>query len=357
MATLKKNLAFKLLLILVLGGIGGVLMDRLVLPYLSAVPGLRNLHLGSQATPVMINTREEVQIDDGINNADVLSRVKSSLVTVYEHSAAFSDPKFRVIQSVDGVIVTSDGIVVVPAAAVRSDLNLTVLVVGLAAKPAKLIATDPLMGLAFLKIDAHDLSVIKQGFSEDLQIGERLLVLAPRESTVNAYLQSTVVSGLSLALAGLQRIYDLSRPNATLQTGLDSASVPLGAVFVNRDGALVGFATQIGKDIIVLRSEDLKLSVNNFLTDQKISWPAQKVSYEILGEDQTPLLNLSQKNGILVKSAVLPLRENDFVYAVDGNQISPRQDFQDLILQKNPGDKVTLSILRAGTAMQIQITL
>ena len=153
MATLKKNLALHWLLIFLVGGMGGILLDRLVLPYLSTLSWFRHWPLLSSATPLVINRREEIHIDEGINHAEVLNRLRGSLVRVLVHDGEFGLPRTRLLQVLAGVVVTSDGVLVVPTGgALRPEQALTVVFADQEVATARMEAFDSRTGLSLLRV-------------------------------------------------------------------------------------------------------------------------------------------------------------------------------------------------------------
>lgn len=346
-----------ILLILLLGGVGGILMDRLVLPYLATIPFLKSLPLLSPRTPLVITRREEIRINEGINHQEILNRVKHTLATVYLHEGEFGTNKFRLLGTTSGVVVSSDGIIITPLPNFRPELSVTLLLASQEIYKGRVLQSDALTGVSFLKIEARDLPVIKQGTGQETQVGERLIAVRTESSPVNLSLRSVIATAKSLPMPSLTRVYELGRPNAFLPTDQHFDSDELGAVVVNKDSTLVGFVTALGKDIVVLRAEDLQMLLNNFLDDQRVVWPAAKLSYEILGESETKLLGLLKKNGILIKSAVSPLRENDFVYAVDDQDLTVERGFQQILLSKKPGGIVKLKLIRASKEIEVAFKL
>jgi serine protease Do len=87
-------------------------------------------------------------------------------------------------------------------------------------------------------------------------------------------------------------------------------------------------------------------------------------------------LNLSVTSGVYVVSVIpsspaeeaglkggnlsvsgAPAPGGDVITAVDGNNVASVPDISNYINTKNPGDTITLSILRDGEPMQLQLTL
>ncbi|MDP3993712.1 MAG: S1C family serine protease [Candidatus Doudnabacteria bacterium] len=351
-----RKIFLAILLVMLLGGLGNALLNRIVFPYLSAISILRNIPFFEPQAPIVITRREEVRINEGINNTDVVNQTKGSLASIFIHQGEFGTPRFSLSQVATGVVAASDGLIIVPATGIRPGFLVTAILSDGKPYRASVLALDQFTGVAFIQVDAGGLSVIRQGFSRDVNVGEKLLAVWTNEGPANVSAIQVSATSRALALPSFETIYDESEPNAFLS--LDRGfSEGLGAVLVNKDGVLVGLVTKIGEDTTVLRSEDLKSALDNFLDDKKISWPNIELVYQILGREQTNLLKFPKEYGILIKSASAGLREGDFVYAVDGTVLDLDDDFQSVILGKKPGTKVNLSIIRGGQEREVELSL
>ncbi len=346
-----------IVLIILLGGIGGILMDRVILPYLASFHIFQNIALLNPQAPIVITRREEIRINEGINNTEVINKVRPALITVYVHEGNFGSPRFKLILQTSGVIVTSDGVVVIPSSELRPDLSITAVLPNQEIRKAEFLTSDPLMGLTFFKISATDLPVIRQGFSRELAVGEKLLAIRVSENPDEPVIIPVTLIKKSGAFGSLVGVYDFGRLNTFLETDFKPASFDLGSVVVNKDGAVEGDVSQLGKDPVVLRSEDLMLAVANFLDDKKVVWPSFKISYAIFDESQTKLFSIPKKYGILIKQAVATLREGDFVYSVNDKELTPQEGFQDILLTKKPGDGIKFKLFRNSKELELEITL
>ena len=342
-----KNKISQYLLVFIIGGIGGFVIPRWVLPYFGIAP----------TSPVTITRREEVYINEGINTSNIANSVKNALVTIYVHDGAFNSPKFKLSAALSGLIVSGDGIIVVPADGLRPEQEVTVIFSDGSANTAQIAASDAYTGLIFLKISKNDLPVINQVFAKNIAAGEKLISIRKRESASETAVFPFTAIERGIASPSLSQVYDFSKPPAFLNLSPAVASNQLGAVILNKDAAIAGFATKIGKDIAVIRTEDLQLAVNNFLDDGKIIWPIPKFSYINISESQAGLLNLPKRIGVLIKSGQAPLAEGDFVTAIDGKELNFAENAQDQIFAKNPGDKVKLKIFRQGKEIEVEIGL
>lgn len=342
-----KNKIIQYLAVFIIGGIGGWVMPQLVLPYFGIAP----------TSPVTVTRREEVYINEGINTSNVVNSVKDSLVTVYVHDGAFNSPKFKLSSVQSGLIVSSDGIIIVSADGLRPEQKATVILSDGSANTAQIAVSDAYTGLMFLKISRNDLPVINQVFTKNVGAGEKLISIRKRESASEAAVFPFTATERGITSPSLSQVYDFSKPPAFLNLSPAVTLNQLGAVILNKDAALAGFVTKIGKDIAVIRTEDLQLTVNNFLDDGKIIWPSAKISYMNISESQAGLLDLPKRIGVLIKQAAAPLAEGDFVTVIDGKELDFSESFQDRIFAKKPGEKVKLKVIRGGKEIEAELTL
>jgi|SRR3989344_4467854 len=355
-----RDLVWLTVFVLLVGGAAGVLLENLVLPYASTWPGFSRLGVLSRQAPILITKREEIRINEGVNQLEVSGRVKNGLLRIYTHEGDFASGRFRVIDSRSGVVVASDGIVAVPAdgiAPVRPGVKFTAITAEGKILAAKFLAFDRLTGLMFLEVQQNNLVVLRQTESTKLQPGEKLLAVWSSEARGSVSVRPLTMVFPSVENPGLAAVYEIGNLNAFLRTDWEPTGEALGGVVVDKDGQLAGFITRIGADLRLLRSEDLKLVFERFLSDGEFRWPSPKISYQVFSENQTELFGLPKKYGVLLKSSFGTLREDDFVYAVDGRELSPIESFQDSILSRRIGQKIKLNLIRDGADKELEISL
>jgi len=343
--------------VLLIGGLGGVLVERLILPYFSTWPIVREFSVLRPDTPIVITKREEVRIQDGVNQVEVVNRVKNSLLTIYSHRGSFDSGSFRVEGAFTGVIVTKDGVIITPTALIEPGLLLTVVTASGDSFPAELLASDPLSGLSFLKIDTDGLPILGQGFSENIQEGERLIAIWSDEDGRNPISLRLDAVGPGTVRQSLVKVFSLDELNISLEVLWPGGESVPGAVLVNRVGELMGIETVIKGRSLAVRGEDIKLLIDNFLDDGKIVWPSVRLDYQNFGPGQTKLFDLPKEYGVLLKSSFQELKQDDFVFAVNGTTLNEREGFQEALLSKPPGSKVNLKLIRDGEEKEVEIRL
>ena len=363
MTKLKEIIGIKKVILIGLGilialGFWTHIFERMILPQVRKWPVLRNFSFLENNGSVVITKREEVRIQEGINEQDVVSKVKNSLVSVisYEGQRGTATVKISAIHS--GVIITNNGIIAVPSELIAGAKSVAIVLQdGTVYDPSISAASDPFTGFSFLKINAVNLAAVSQGSSVNLPVGEPLLVIWPGENPAAPSLVPSLLSESAATNESLQRIYDLSHINLFLTTAEPFAVKSAGGIVANKDGTVVGFIGMSGGVAVGVRAEDMKLGINNYLANQKLSWPTLQLTYQILSPIQAEFLGFPKEDGILIKIAASPLKSGDLILAVDGRAVSHADGFQETLLSKKPGEKVKLKILRSGVEIEVEISL
>lgn len=330
---------------MILGGIGSLLLERFLFPYFDFL---------APNSPLVITRHEEIRISEGVNFTEVANRTKSSLARVYVHEREFDSPRFRLIAEVTGVIASSDGLIAAPLPDLKTPGQLvTIIFDSEKVLRANLVAADPLTGLSLLKVDAKDLSVLRQGFAREGDLGDRLIVVESQAPTIQSTVLSAFLPREPGLLPSLDKTYKFGQLNDPLETSIGIQEKYLGSAVMNKDAVLVGLVTRVGQEIMVVKSEDYKMLLDNYFDDKKIVWPKLDLSYNFIGGALSTVLGFSKKYGILVRQAAEPLKSGDFIYRVDGKEISPEEGFDRLILPKSPGTKVRFDLIRDGKEIEI----
>ncbi len=335
------------ILFIMASGIGAIIFERLILPQLSSLPVFRNIKILDGKAPIIITRREEIRIDSGINTQEIINRVKGSLVKIYDRT-----------NSISGVVMTNDGLILAPNIGLKAGSNLTVVLGSGASFPGQFLYADELSGVAFIKIQAKDLAVPNQVISADKNPGEALLSLYLDEAQ-NVAVRGGILHTRAVVQPSLTRISDFSRFNTDVQLDPVLEVGAAGSVVVDKDGSLVGFALLFGRELRVVRAEDLKLALSKFLDSgsKMISWPKIRISYATIGPVLAKILSLPERHGVLIKQGGHGFEAGDFVYQVDGRDINPEDSFQDFLLSRKPGEKIRLKLQRQGKEREMEITL
>jgi serine protease Do len=232
---------------------------------------------------------------------------------------------------------------------------------------ATLIGADANTDIAVLKIEATNLPAIKTGSSRNLKIGEWVLAVG------NPFnLTSTVTAGIVSAKERQINIMGGEFPlESFIQTDAPINPGNSGGALVNVNGELVGINTAI-------------LSRTGSYTGYGFAVPvdiATKIANDLIryGEVQkaipgldvveiTPELaeemELKSLDGVIVSHVIrngaaenAGMKRNDVITGIEGNSISGKGNFEEILSYYYPGDRITVQFLRNNKSESVQITL
>lgn len=262
-----------------------------------------------------------------------------------------------------GVVLTSDGWIVTHAAAVakakrQQDL---VAVVGGRAYAVRRTVSDPYTDAAFLKIDAANLPVV--AFGETAEISPGQVLYAPDAAggfmrvaaTANDVLPAETVDGLVRSSEHIARV---------LRVTADVEPLP-GTMMVDQEGRAVGIVAASGRfGTTVVPVSAFSAVVGAVLRGEQPARPVLGLQYaelsqvpgragESLARGALVTASPDGKRPALVRrgpAETAGLRSGDVVVAIDGDPVSSKRPLADAIAEYQPGESVTLTVLRGKTS-------
>ena len=235
---------------------------------------------------------------------------------------------------------------------------------------------DTFTDLAIIKVDGVDLPSAPIGTSRDLAPGQLAIAIGNPLGYEN-----TVTTGI---VSGLGRMINASDANQTsapetlrnlIQT--DAAINPgnSGGPLVNSAGQVIGINTAVSTTAqglgFAIPIDIAKPIIDQALAGEPIARPMIGIRYLPITPALADEQGLPVDFGALVGStrtdlpsiipdspaAVAGLQDGDIIVSVDGQQITAERDLSTLIVNYDPGDTVTLRVLRDNSAREVQVTL
>ncbi|MBQ9339947.1 MAG: trypsin-like peptidase domain-containing protein [Paludibacteraceae bacterium] len=257
-----------------------------------------------------------------------------------------------------GVIISEDGYIVTNNHVIDKARKIEVVLNDKREFVAELVGTDPSTDIALLKIDATGLPIISIGSSDDLKVGEWVLAVG------NPFnLTSTVTAGIVSAKARNINILNADmKIESFIQT--DAAVNPgnSGGALVNTRGELVGINTAIASQTGSYTGYSFAVPtsiVQKVVADLRAYGTVQRAILGIIMQDITP--DLQREKGLTTLQGVYVVRliqggaaeqsgisAGDVITQIDAAVIHSATDLQEQIARHNPGDTVTLTVLRSG---------
>lgn len=231
----------------------------------------------------------------------------------------------------------------------------------------RVVGKDPTTDLAVLKISAGNLPAITIGNSDEVDVGEWVLAIG------NPFqLSSTVTAGIVSALSrDVQVINEQMRVESFIQTDAAINKGNSGGPLVNTAGQLIGVNTAIASqsgnyqgygfavpsNLAAKVAEDLIEygEVRRALLGVTIISVNATVAEE-LGMDEIRGVQVTavSSGGAADKAGI---RAGDVILSVDGEKVNESNQLQQKIAVRDPGETVSLRILRDGKELTKTIEL
>lgn len=243
--------------------------------------------------------------------------------------------------------------------------------------PARVVARDPVLDLAVLKVEKQNLSTIPLGNSDEVKVGQTVVAIGNALGEFPNTVSVGVISGLGRQVrAGDFTTGEVEVLDQVIQT--DAAINPgnSGGPLLDLDGRAVGVNSAVagGAENIgfAIPSNEAARVLKDFKEHGRVVRPILGVRYVLLTPAIQSELRLPVGEGALIVSgdspdepAVLPgsaadaagLREGDIILEVDGKKVTRDQSLQSFIRAKRPGDTAVLTVLSDGKRKAVTLKL
>lgn len=257
-----------------------------------------------------------------------------------------------------GVIISADGYIVTNNHVVEGADELTVTLNDNKEYSARIIGTDKTTDLALIKIDGKSLPAITIADSENIKVGEWVLAVGNPFNLTNTVTAGIVsAKGRSLYQNGVESFI---QTDAAINPGNSGGAlvntkgelIGINAMLYSQTGSYSGYGFAIPTSIMNKVVADLK----EYGTVQRavIGIQGQDVkNYVDAQKDKGKEVDLGTMEGIYVAKTTeesaaqeIGIQEGDVIVSVDGKNVSKMAELQEILAQKRPGDKVSITYLR-----------
>lgn len=291
-------------------------------------------------------------------------------------TATSTEKQQVVVGAGSGFFVSQDGYLVTNKHVVDDkDATYTVITSDKKKYPAKVLALDPSLDLAIIKVEGNDFPFLQLGKSDDLIVGQSVIAIGNALAEFQNTVTKGVVSGLNRRLeagseAGTEVIEQAIQTDAAINFGNS------GGPLLNLQGEVIGVNTAIsqnGQSLgFALPSSVVSHALESVRKNGKIVRPWLGIRYLQIDEDLQKKNHLAYDYGVLVVKgntptdlAVIPgspankagIVENDIVLELNGMKLDGQRSLSSIIASLDPGQKVTLKISHAGKESSVDITL
>jgi serine protease Do len=238
------------------------------------------------------------------------------------------------------------------------------------------------LDIAFLKINdakGHKLVPAAIGDSSMVQVGDDVVAIGNALGQFQNTVTSGIISGYGRSVqAGstsgngstTENLDDLFQTDAAINEGNSGGPlVNLNGQVIGINTATAGNAQNIGFAIPV---NDIRGLIDQVVKTGKFARPYLGMRYIPLTADVANEFNLTVNNGAFIAPSSDPtspsvissspadhagLQVNDIITQMNGSSIDQTHDLTSLLDQHQPGDKITLTVLRNGQTLRVNVTL
>lgn len=292
-------------------------------------------------------------------------------------SSTSSTPKQRLrVGGGSGFLVATDGYIVTNKHVVDDkDAEYVVILQDGREFTGKVLAMDPSLDLAIMKIDGLDFPFISLGDSDKIEIGQTVIAIGNALSEFQNTVTKGIVSGVDRRLvAGTRRASEVIE--GAIQT--DAAINPgnSGGPLIDLQGQVIGVNTAISENAqslgFALPINVAKQAVESVKRTGKIVRPWIGVRYVTIDKELAEKEQLPQPYGVWIQPgnatsdvAVLPkspaekagLKTDDVILEVNGQKLDGNHSLTSLVNRFAPGDEIELKVWRKGQEQQIRVKL
>jgi 2-alkenal reductase len=236
---------------------------------------------------------------------------------------------------------------------------------------AKLVGEDPRDDLAVVQIDASKVpGTVSLGDSSQLKPGQSVLAMGSPLGEFGNTVTAGIVSALNrnqLGQEGLCQNYtDLIQHDAAINPGNS------GGPLFNLKGEVVGVNTlgipsQQGQPVqglfFAVPSNTVKVVVDQIIQTGGIKAPYLGITFVALNPQISSVNGISVDHGLYVQDVEsggpadqAGIQADDIILQIEGDDITPSSTLSSHLLNYQPGDTVTLTILRGDQQSEVQLT-
>ena len=252
-----------------------------------------------------------------------------------------------------GVVIDSRGYVVTNFHVVDGVRRIEVTLASGKTVAATLVSHDPRTDLAVIKVDIDTpLPVVTIGTSSDLMIGETVLALG------NAYgYEHTVTRGIVSALHRCVEVSRTQRYDDLIQTDASINPGNSGGPLLNIDGQVIGInvAVRAGAQGIgfAIPIDDVLEVVTRLMSVERVDHTWHGIVAKSDGRPGVVVEAVHRES----PAATVGVRAGDLITRIADVPVSRQLDIERALLGRKAGERVPVTVVRAGAEEQIDLPL
>ncbi len=253
-----------------------------------------------------------------------------------------------------GIIISNDGYIVTNQHVIDGATEISVILNTGDEHKATLVGADEKSDLAVLKIEKTGLPAATLGNSEDVKVGELAVAIGnPLGQELAGSVTAGVISAVNRTMTVENKVYNLIQTDAAINPGNS------GGALVNEYGQVIGINTiklsSTGVEGIgfAIAISEAKPIIDDLINNGYVSGrPLVGITFETTRSGLS-VTALSPGSG----AANAGVQIGDLIVKADGEVVKSSAQINKIRDTKKPGDTLTLTVIRNGELMEINVVL
>lgn len=350
---------------------GGVAVYKAVQSRNSLPAPIQRVLPASNTNPNQTFTLNTTNIDTTITQA--VQKVGPAVVTVVgtiPGQTTFFGPTGDQTVSGSGVFISDQGYILTNNHVVEGTKEVNIILSNGSQEKASIVGTDQYNDIAVLKTDGKVPAVATLGNSDVLKPGESVIAIGSPLGDFKNTVTVGVVSatGRSIDTGNGYQIEGLIQTDAAINQGNS------GGPLVDLAGEVIGLNTLIVRGTgngAVAEGLGFAIPINTaqavatqIIQKGYFAHPYLGISYQPIAPDIASTYNLPVQWGVYVTKVAsgspadqAGVQQGDIVTKIGDVTLDQTHSFLNTLYTHQPGDQVTVSFVRSGKTMQVQVTL
>lgn len=366
------------------GGIGGLIIDRSVLPWLSTKKSLSRFEFLKRAADnvTIVNKTEQVTVREDDSLESIVSQPSTAVVTLISRPVSIGDRSILPEGNIaSGVLLTNDGIIATyrTGGVIKPEEQIfSAILFDGTVYPARYVGWDSLTNIVFFRIDVSDVPSIALADSDGARVGKKLVAIAHGDQArQNRYLTGTLDAFVDTFNLSGKTVSSSEKWEGVFHMNSSDASLFVGSPVIQYNGEMLGLIGSLSLDnaiqTFIIPSKAVRQSLDFVLSDEA------KTGRRIFGAYYLPITQalsivhrLSSDHGALIYSPSgrtslslisgsiaekVGLQANDIIVSVGDEEITLANPLSVVLTKQKRGSTVDLVVMRAEKEIRIPVTL
>lgn len=264
-----------------------------------------------------------------------------------------------------GVIISKDGYIITNNHIVEGATSITVKTSDGTEYAATLVGTDSKSDIGVIKVEADNLTPATIGDSSTISVGDTAVVIGNPLGTLGGTVTDGIISATDREISINNETMNLIQTNAAINSGnsgggmFDANGNLIGIVNAKDSGTTSSGTTIEGLGFAIPINDAMNVAKQLIESGQVTDRPTIGVTLQTITKDYGNykaglyIADVSKGSG----AEAAGLQPGDQIVGADGTEIASYTELSKILRNKHVGDILTLTIVRDGEQMDVDVTL